>query len=360
MPVTRYIYANGVKIAQVKNGVRTDYLTDALGSVTATKNQSQQIVNTYRYKPYGGLLAKTGTGEDPRYLWTGNTGSRTTNTRFANQYNVARHYANGPAAWTTVDPLWPGALSLSYAAGKPTGYLDPVGNIAVSLNAFIHRDQSKRSNSVVDCNGKLSHNWVKAPFNPSGLIFYRGDNRDFSFDVPGKTSRVSSRLEVDDCSVGDLPATLIPSVFSDRTQGMVYENKGLIGPICLVYKNPRPQVSLFNTSVTNVRKDGKVGHSIVKYSFMARDPLVWLSPHLRADATIHLITDFCKGNVFAHILVRHTRYPWFESYAQSANRYKWMFKHHAWVDDLVEGLQAIRISGGSANFRIPKCKQCCS
>ena len=46
MPTTNYIHANGVKIAQIKDGIRTDFLTDALGSVTATRNQSQQIVNT--------------------------------------------------------------------------------------------------------------------------------------------------------------------------------------------------------------------------------------------------------------------------------------------------------------------------
>lgn len=132
MPTTRYIYSNGVKIAQVKDGVRTDYLTDALGSITATKNQSQTIVNTYRYKPYGGLLARTGTGADPKYLWTGNTGSRVTYTRFANQYNVARHYANSSAAWTTADPLWPATASYPYADSKPTYLIDRLGRYATA------------------------------------------------------------------------------------------------------------------------------------------------------------------------------------------------------------------------------------
>ena len=53
-----------------------DYLTDALGSVTATVDQSGTVQNTYRYKPYGDLLAKTGTGNDPKFLWVGSQGYR--------------------------------------------------------------------------------------------------------------------------------------------------------------------------------------------------------------------------------------------------------------------------------------------
>ena len=46
---------NGKIIGQTKDGVRTHYLTDALGSVTTILSD-----NTYRYEPFGGLLAKTG------------------------------------------------------------------------------------------------------------------------------------------------------------------------------------------------------------------------------------------------------------------------------------------------------------
>ena len=79
MAVTNYYTVNGQIIGEkVGAGARTDYLTDALGNVTATMNQSAQILNTYRYKPYGGLLAKTGVGADPSFLWVGNEGYRQT------------------------------------------------------------------------------------------------------------------------------------------------------------------------------------------------------------------------------------------------------------------------------------------
>ncbi|MCW5944133.1 MAG: hypothetical protein KIS66_18045 [Fimbriimonadaceae bacterium] len=116
MPVTNYHTVNGRTIGETTDGVRTDYLTDALGSVTATVDQSQNVLNTYRYKPYGGLLAKTGSSPDPRFLWTGDTGSRTTGLAYSEQYNRARHYGSMQAGWTSVDPMWP--TRRAYVLGK--------------------------------------------------------------------------------------------------------------------------------------------------------------------------------------------------------------------------------------------------
>ena len=71
MAVTNYYTVNGSIIEESTNGVRTDYLMDALGSVTGTVNSSAQVINTYRYKPFGDLLSKTGTGADPAFGWVG-------------------------------------------------------------------------------------------------------------------------------------------------------------------------------------------------------------------------------------------------------------------------------------------------
>jgi len=148
MPITYYDTVNGQLIGETTSGVRTEYLTDALGSVTATVNSSGEIVNTYRYKPYGQLLAKTGSGEDPRYLWTGNTGSRRTLVTYAEQYNQARHYGAKPAGWTTVDPLNNALASVRlflsargnkdmvpnylYCNSNPVSGLDPLGLASTS------------------------------------------------------------------------------------------------------------------------------------------------------------------------------------------------------------------------------------
>ena len=74
-----YFTINGDIIGEkTAGGSRVDYLTDALGSVIGTVNQSAQVVNTYRYKPYGAQLAKTGVGADPAFGWVGTHGYRPT------------------------------------------------------------------------------------------------------------------------------------------------------------------------------------------------------------------------------------------------------------------------------------------
>jgi len=106
MAVTNYYTVNGALIGEkTAGGSRTDYLTDALGNVTATLNQSGQVVNTYRYKPYGAQLAKTGVGADPAFRWVGSQGYRQTGKKYSDVYVRARHYDSLSARWTTKDPL---------------------------------------------------------------------------------------------------------------------------------------------------------------------------------------------------------------------------------------------------------------
>jgi len=129
MAVTNYYSVGGRIIGEDTSGVRLDYLTDALGSVTATVDQAGMVQNTYRYKPYGSLLAKTGGGTDPEFLWTGVTGSRTTGMAAADQYNRRRHYGTKHAGWTSPDPLWPKEHAYSYVNCRPTTFSDPTGLI---------------------------------------------------------------------------------------------------------------------------------------------------------------------------------------------------------------------------------------
>ncbi|RYG99824.1 MAG: hypothetical protein EON58_02530 [Alphaproteobacteria bacterium] len=118
-----YHVANGRMRGQSTAGSRTDYLTDALGSVTGTVTSSASVENAYRHKPYGQPLSKTGTGVDPRFLWTGDTGSRTTGASHAEQYNRARHYEasrrDGPV-WTRFGPTR-GPTPMSEEERRPAG-----------------------------------------------------------------------------------------------------------------------------------------------------------------------------------------------------------------------------------------------
>ena len=137
MAVTNYYAVNAELLGEKTVGSsRIDYLTDALGSVTATLNQSAQVVNTYRYKPYGTQLAKTGTGADPAFTWVGSQGYRQTSRKFADVYVRARHYSASTARWTTTDPLrWfsDDASAYAYANSNPLTYTDPSGLYKVDI-----------------------------------------------------------------------------------------------------------------------------------------------------------------------------------------------------------------------------------
>src|SRR5580700_10284478 len=128
MAVTNYYTANGRLLGEkVGTGARTDYLTDALGNVTATVSQTPAVINTYRYKPYGGQLAKTGTGSDPAFTWVGNQGYRQTANKYADVYIQARHYGTVQGTWTSVDALWPEEMPYVYVGGRPVVLVDPTG-----------------------------------------------------------------------------------------------------------------------------------------------------------------------------------------------------------------------------------------
>ena len=192
MPTKTYYSVAGEIIAEETGGVRTDYITDALGSIVATVDSSQAVVNTYRYKPYGALLAKTGTGADPRFLWTGNTGSRTTNLNRAEQYNRARHYSSKLGQWISKDPLWPSEWAYAYVRGRVVSGIDPHGLLKLSHSAFIpkmlHGDFA---------DGK---NWLFEPLIPgTAASQYSTDNRGFG---ESGTSRIRTEYEVDTSNFG--------------------------------------------------------------------------------------------------------------------------------------------------------------
>ena len=66
MPMkVRYTVANGEIIAEKRNGVRKLYVPNALGSVVAMLDSSQNITDTVEYWPYGEVAQRTGTSTMP-------------------------------------------------------------------------------------------------------------------------------------------------------------------------------------------------------------------------------------------------------------------------------------------------------
>ena len=126
MAVTSYITMDGMLMGEMTNGVMRNYGTDALGSVVETVLNGVEEY-TYQYKPYGGLLAKTGVGADPLYLWNGGSGYRATSLAFSDTYVRNRHYSSTSSSWSTSDRLFPQELPYIYARDMPTSLPDPSG-----------------------------------------------------------------------------------------------------------------------------------------------------------------------------------------------------------------------------------------
>lgn len=127
MAVTSYHTVNGRIRGESTGGARTGYVPDALGSVTATTDEAGSVVNSYRYKPYGELLAKTGAVVDPKFLWIGVLGIRSDATEGAGYYARRRSYGSRIATWTTVDVLWPSEPCYDYSRANPTSRSDAFG-----------------------------------------------------------------------------------------------------------------------------------------------------------------------------------------------------------------------------------------
>jgi RHS repeat-associated protein len=120
---SRYYSVDGAVIAErTTGGGRTDYGTDALGSVTATAAAGGTASS--RYSPYG----EQGTAPTGATLgWVGTWGYRPTARSVASHYVRARHYASQQGQWTSVDPLWPQETAYVYVGGCPINGVDPSG-----------------------------------------------------------------------------------------------------------------------------------------------------------------------------------------------------------------------------------------
>jgi RHS repeat-associated protein len=149
MPVTNYHTVNGRIIGETTGGTFTGYLTDALGSVTATVDEGGAVVNTYRYKPSGELLAKTGAGPDPKFRWNGTHGYRQTEVPIADTYIRARHYVRQAGQWTSCDAAWPVQEPYRYAYSSPVTHVDPSGLVPCG---FLARQQVR---GLLTCTGIL-------------------------------------------------------------------------------------------------------------------------------------------------------------------------------------------------------------
>ncbi len=124
MTIRTYYTINGEIQSEDSDGVVVDFLTDALGSITATVDQTSTSTANHRYKPYGEQLT---TGTAFRMGWVGSLGYRPTGLTGATHYMRARSYGTKQGQWTTVDPMWPWQHQYSYVSARPVNAVDPSG-----------------------------------------------------------------------------------------------------------------------------------------------------------------------------------------------------------------------------------------
>ncbi|MBA3725476.1 MAG: hypothetical protein H0W86_03260 [Armatimonadetes bacterium] len=146
---TAYYSVNGKLVGQKASGVRSDYLSDALGSVVAVTDQSAVVQSTFRYKPYGTVLHSTGAGTAPPFGWVGRYGYRATLRDISSTYVRARHYATPIGAWTTKDLVFRSGSRYVYADAMPTFAIDPSGLQSCTLGDWPRKVTSRRDACLV-------------------------------------------------------------------------------------------------------------------------------------------------------------------------------------------------------------------
>lgn len=98
----RYTTVNGKVIAEKRNGVRSFYVADSLGSTVALIDNTQTITDTFEYWPYGEVRTKTGTNPTP-LKFVGTQGYFTDSS--SKTYVRARTLDTQKGTWTTKDLL---------------------------------------------------------------------------------------------------------------------------------------------------------------------------------------------------------------------------------------------------------------
>lgn len=126
MAVTNYFTVGGRILGEkTTGGTRIDYVRDHLGSVVATTDSAGATLNTYRHKPYGAQLAKTGVSSDPKFLWVGQRGYR--EAAFGSTYVRSRTFGKNISGWYSVDRKWKREAPYIYGNHNPITKIDPSG-----------------------------------------------------------------------------------------------------------------------------------------------------------------------------------------------------------------------------------------
>jgi RHS repeat-associated protein len=156
MTVT-YTTINGQILSENRNGVKSDYIPDPLGSTAALVNASHTITDTFSWWPFGEQRSHAGSSVTP-FGFTGTLGCYTDSisNRIYEQRRILRPQTT---QWQTVDPLWPYESAYSYVGQNPISATDPSGYSAIgSLCGYLNQVEKclalirqERDKAITNC-----------------------------------------------------------------------------------------------------------------------------------------------------------------------------------------------------------------
>jgi len=127
MAVTQYHSISSKIRGHSDSNARYTYLTDALGSVTATVTNGNSVVTLMRFTPCGRLGYSTTLARFTSFGWSGIWGYRASSTT-QSKYVRKRHFHSTVARWTTMDPYWPRLSAYGYVESNYSSVVDPTGS----------------------------------------------------------------------------------------------------------------------------------------------------------------------------------------------------------------------------------------
>jgi hypothetical protein len=188
MPVKNYTTLDGMILGERDaDGTRRNYMHDALGSVVGTIVDAA-VENTYAYKPYGGILAKTGTGADPAFGWVGTQGYKAQSRDYSDVYVRARHLSRQVSRWTSDDPMNTSQVGasneilLAVKVSERTGLKRLVSG-TTRVPGYAYGDSSPASQT--DPSGLLGGAQLKEPPNRKKAPAWVGPACEITLDVRG-------------------------------------------------------------------------------------------------------------------------------------------------------------------------------
>ena len=119
-----YTRIGGQLVAETRNGVCTQYMSDTEGNLIGEINEQGEVTYRCEYWPFGEVREETGTKRS-EWGFAGLLGCMTDSP--SSIYMRARVYRPNYARWQTAARLWPQQPPYEYAANQPTMQSDPSG-----------------------------------------------------------------------------------------------------------------------------------------------------------------------------------------------------------------------------------------